>query len=176
MMFMIPIPPTRRETPATAVRSSVIVLVAALAFSIIWAMLRTVKSSSPPSRIRCLIERSDVTWSWAAPSNSELWAFTMMVETEPDREELKSLLWAVVTGTRTMSSWSLPMGFVPISPRTPTTTMGTFLTRRVFPIGSSPPKRLSTMVFPTTQTLVALLTSWSVKTVPDPTAQSWTKR
>ncbi len=51
MMFMIPIPPTINEMTATPASSAVIVSVVAVAVAAISSWVRTVKSSSRPSRM-----------------------------------------------------------------------------------------------------------------------------
>ena len=52
MMFMMPMPPTSRLTPATAPSMPVIVVVALAIASAIWVMSRTSKLSSPSVGMR----------------------------------------------------------------------------------------------------------------------------
>ena len=71
----------------------------------------------------------------------------------------------VVHGARTMSSWSLPIMLAPLRLSTPTTlkrdvAQAQLLADRVFVA-----EQLVAMVWPMTQTLLLLRTSWSVKHV-----------
>ena len=78
---------------------------------------------------------------------------------------------AVDSGTKTTSSWSLPNGVCPFSPRTPITVKGTRRMRIVRPIGSAPANSSRTTVPPTSATLAAERNSLGVMARPLATTQ-----
>ena len=66
----------------------------------------------------------------------------------------------------TVSSWS-PKPLLPLLASTPTTVNGTLRMRISWPIGDWPfGNRLVATVWPMTATLLELVLSWSVKTLP----------
>ena len=114
--------------------------------------------------------------SSASPISAAERARTMMKRTVPGNGFPKSLLWAVLTGMKALSSWSLPSRLWPLASTSPTTWKGWFLIRIVRPTGSSPPKRLRATVCPSRTTRAARRWSTAVKDCPDSRPQSRTSR
>ena len=81
---------------------------------------------------------------------------------------------AVLIGISTTSSWSWPQLDWPLRSSTPTTTNGTFRIRTICPMGSVPPNRLSTTVWPTRATFAAPSTSSGPKYFPSAAGHSRT--
>ncbi len=155
MMFMMPMPPTTRLTPATAASSSVITRLDSSCAASISVRLRTLKSSSCPGCRR---------WRWRSSSRMfssaafMLWPSRTFTLIEPTRFRRPPLMpWMrlrkVDSGTMTTSSWSWPTEFWPLRASTPITVSGTFFTRMVWSIGSAPPNSCSATVWPMIATL-----------------------
>ncbi len=100
MMFMIPTPPTRSETPTTPKSSPVTMSENFLKNSRTWSCVWTMKSSASSPRRPCRRRRSQRTWSTASSVRPAL-AFPMMT-TCFEREPPQTLK-AVEIG---MSTWS----------------------------------------------------------------------
>jgi len=85
MIFMIPMPPTRRETEAMAPSSSDMTRVDCSAAWSIWVRLRIVKSNSPFGLIRCRCLRSSVICRSARSMSAAEPALMRMERTEPTK-------------------------------------------------------------------------------------------
>src|SRR3984893_4218279 len=195
MMFMMPIPPTSSDTPATLASSTVIVRLARSSVrdsssSVICSRpgalplmtlatcglmplpnatddcVCTTKSSGAASRMWCRLR-----------SNSTIALETLVVSpAERDvRVMLLSLLrlssrWTVVSGTYTASNWSSPTAPVVaqlVLANTPTTLKGWFQMRTCWPTGLVPaPNNFSYATLPSTSTCSLASNSRSEKNRP----------
>ena len=163
MMFMIPMPPTSSDTPAIAPSRIVIVFVVEVAISMISCWLRTWKSSSAPARIRCRCRSSAARSSITTATCSALSTCTVIARNE---SVPVSRTMALVHGTSTRSSWSMPIMFMPFGFNSPTTVYGAFWIRTICPTGLASPNRFVATVCPRIATFVAARTSEAVKFPP----------
>ena len=104
MMFMMPIPPTTRETDAMAPRSMLMIRVDASATASISDRFLTEKSSSCPAWIRWRCRRRAVTCSSASLIRAPSTAWTRTTPTVPMCGFLDRRVWTVVRGAMTVSS------------------------------------------------------------------------
>ena len=128
MMFIIPIPPTRRLTAATALRRAVNILVVLASIEDISFRSITVKSSSSVPVI-CLRSRINISMSLCAFSVGIPSLIETCIRLKSSFPEIRR--WNVRRGTTTRSSWSLPIVFWPLGASRPITTHESFLNRIV---------------------------------------------
>ena len=170
MIFIMPMPPTSSEMPATAARNAVNKLVIVVSVERNDAWFSTLKSSSVPSTLRSWRSRSSVAMRVCTLAMSALLITEMAID--DTRQPLpsgvrapKSCCCAVVIGTSAWSSTE-PKPLLPFSASTPITRIVWSFTRTVWPTACPLPNRSWASVLPSTTTVLAPLTWSSLMKLP----------
>ena len=164
MMFMMPIPPTRRLTAATALSRAVSIWVVPVSMLAISFMSITLKLSSSlgPRWRRSRIRRFDVLLG--------LLGGGALPDRDLDEGDVlvarRCAAGRCAAGSRTISSWSIPMLLCPFASSRPITSQENFCRRILSPRASWAPKSFLRTVSPRMQTAAPARSSPSLKVRP----------